>query len=100
MSTVLRGYERKEGQFLVEKTGEMREYNNFVLYFTTDDREEVVGLFCSKIKCKVGSFKLIGAEKLEDALHKEVFLMLDPTANPDSPVCQGLYVVPTSGTKS
>lgn len=98
MSTVLRGYERKEGQFVIDKTGEVKEYDNTLLHFTSDDREEVTGLFCGSIKCKTGQFQLMGAENLDQCLNREVMFVMDMTES--TPTVGAIVLVPDKGGKS
>ena len=96
MSTVLRGYEHSQGQFTDKKTGELVDYENFKIHYTTDERKEVAGLYCDHIKCKGDSFKLVGVDTLDEALNREVLLMWDPTSDPEKPVCAGVYVIPVA----
>ena len=95
MSTVLRGYERREGQFLIEKTGEVKQYDNYMLHFTSDDREEVTGLFCGSVKCKTGQFQLVGANTLEECINQEVMFVMDMTES--TPTVGAIVLVPSSG---
>ena len=95
MSTVLRGYERREGQFLIEKTGEVKQYDNYMLHFTSDDREEVTGLFCGSVKCKTGQFQLVGANTLEECIDQEVMFVMDMTES--TPTVGAIVLVPSSG---
>ena len=95
MSTVLRGYERREGQFVIEKTGEVKQYDNYLLHFTSDDREEVTGLFCGSVKCKTGQFQLVGANTLEECINQEVMFVMDMTES--TPTVGAIVLVPSSG---
>lgn len=95
MSTVLRGYERKEGQFVNEKTGEMITYDNILLHYTSNDREEVTGLYCGSIKCKSGSFKLVGANNLDELIGKPVLMVMDLTDK--TPTVGALVLDPSGG---
>lgn len=81
MATVLMGYENKAGQFTNRETGELIAYDNYVLHFTSDDREEVKGWFCGSIKCKSGTFRIIGADTIDECLGKEVLMVMDMTAS-------------------
>ena len=98
MSTVLRGYERREGQFTQKDTGEVIAYDNIMLHYTSDDRDEITGLFCGSIKCKSGSFKLVGADKLDDLIGKPVLMVMDLTEK--TPTVGALYLDPTGGNAS
>lgn len=91
MATVLRGYEHKEGTFTNKQTGELITYDSFVLHVTSDDREEVTGLFCDHLKCKAGTFKVIGADGLDDLIDREVILAMDVTTA--SPTVNAVYAV-------
>ena len=95
MSTVLRGYEQRKGQFVIEKTGEVKEYDNMMLHFTSDDREEVTGLFCGSVKCKSGQFQLVGAENLDQCINKEVMFVMDMTES--TPTVGSIVLVPDKG---
>ena len=91
MATILRGYERKTGSFTNKATGELIQYDSYTLHLTSDDREEVTGLFCDYIKCKAGSFKVIGAPDLDHLLDREVILAMDLTAS--TPTVNAVYAV-------
>ena len=93
MSTVLRGYERKEGQFARSDTGEVIAYDNIMLHYTSNDREEVTGLYCSSIKCKSGSFKIVGAKSLDELINKPVLMVMDLTEK--TPTVGALYLDPS-----
>ena len=93
MATILRGYERKQGSFTNKQTGELIEYDSYTLHLTSDDREEVTGLFCDHIKCKAGTFKVHGAASLDDLIDHEVILAMDLTSS--TPTVNAVYAVAT-----
>lgn len=97
--TILKGYERKQGNFTNKVTGEVIEYDNIVIHYESDEREEVQGFFCGSAKCKAKGFKIYGAKDIHELLNKEIILAMDPTAN--APTVNAIYAVspPTaSGT--
>lgn len=78
--TILKGYERKTGSFTNKITGENIEYDNYVIHYVTDEREEVTGWYAQNIKCKAKSFQIVGAKSIDDLLEKEIMIVMDPTA--------------------
>lgn len=78
--TILKGYEHKEGSFTNKATGELVEYDSYILHYSSDDREEVTGEFCGNIKCKAGSFKVVGAKDLDALIGKPILMVMDMTA--------------------
>lgn len=79
----LLGYERKTGEFTNKETGEIVKYDNYDLFYVTDEKENVKGLYCDSARAKVDELKLTGAKDLDEALDKEVYLMVDLTAKTD-----------------
>ena len=75
----LLGYENKAGDFTNKQTGELIQYDNYVLHFVTDERTEVKGLFCGSAKTKREKLQFMGFKTLDDILGKEVIFGFDMT---------------------
>lgn len=80
---------------MIEKTGEAKEYDNYMLHFTSDEREEITGLYCGSVKCKTGQFRLIGAETLDECINREVMFVMDMTES--TPTVGAIVLVPDEG---
>lgn len=77
------GYQQKKGNFTQKETGELVEYDNTELYYTTDEKSEVKGVYADSAKAKTEQLKIIGAKTLDDAIGKEVYLIVDVTTRTD-----------------
>lgn len=77
------GYERKQGQFPNKETGEIVKYDNYELYYVTDEKDNLKGLFADGARAKAEELQIIGAKDLDEALNKEVYLISDLLAKPD-----------------
>ena len=77
------GYQKKEGSFTNKDTGELVEYNNIDLFYVTDEKDGVKGLFCDSARAKADELKFTGCKTLDEALNKEVYLIADLTAKAD-----------------
>lgn len=94
--TILKGYEHKEGSFTNKATGELVEYDSYVLHYSSDEREEVTGEYCGNIKCKAGSFKVVGAKDLDALIGKPIVMAMDMTAA--TPTVNAVYAVASPQT--
>ena len=74
-----KGYERKQGAFTNEKTGERIEYDSYQLHFLTDERQEGTGMYCDHMKCSP-DVQFYGFKTLDDIIDKEVVFGLDVTS--------------------
>lgn len=88
---ILKGYERKQGTFTNQKTGEVIEYDNYTIHVQSDERSECTGLFCENIKCKTDGLRFIGFDDLDEALEHEVILGLDITST--TPVVNQIILI-------
>ena len=78
------GYERKSGSMPNEKTGELIEWDNYVLHYVTDERPEVTGLFADNVTAKVDGLQFTGFKTLDDVLNKQVMFGMDMTSKVDN----------------
>lgn len=93
MATILEGYERVTGsmptgkQYVDRSTGlvvdEIRNYDNYIIHYSSSDRETVKGKYCDNVKASVDKLQIIGG-KIEDLVGKPVILGFDVTAKADS----------------
>lgn len=77
------GYLRKQGNFTNKDSGELVAYDNIELYFTSNEKPDVKGLYCDSAKAKTEDLKVINAKDLDAAIGKEVYLITDLTKKTD-----------------
>ncbi len=77
------GYQQKKGNFTNKDTGELVEYNNVELFYCTDEKPGVKGLFCDSARAKMDDLKFTGCKSLDEALNKDCYLIADLTAKAD-----------------
>ena len=79
------GYERKQGSFTHKDSGEIVEYDNYELFYVTDEKrsDNMKGLFCDSARAKVADLKFSGCKNIDEALNKEVYFIVDLTAKAD-----------------
>lgn len=80
----LMGYERKTGSFPNKQTGEVVEYDNYVLHYQTDEKKGVKGLYCDNADAKAENLIIAGAKSIDECIGKEVALVADLTAKTDN----------------
>ena len=78
------GYERKQGSMTDTKTGELIEWDKYVLHYVTDERPEVKGYFADNVEAKADGLQLHGCKTLDEALNKQVMFGMDMTAKTDA----------------
>ena len=78
------GYERKTGSMPNEKTGELIEWDKYILHYTTDEKAEVKGLFADNVEADPKKLQLIGCKTIDEALQKQVMFGIDMTAKIDA----------------
>lgn len=74
------GYERKTGNMQDTKTGELIEWDNYLLHYVTDERPEVKGLFADNVTAKVDGLQILNAKSIDEALNKQVMFAIDMTS--------------------
>ena len=77
------GYQRKQGNFTNKDTGELVNYDNTELFYVSDEKPEVKGMYCDSAKAKTEALTIVGAKSIDDAIGKEVYLIVDVTQKTD-----------------
>lgn len=77
--TKIVGYIRKTGEF--EKDGKKIAYDNFNVFYTTDENAKVVGLGVGECKCPVSKLRILGADSLDDCIGRDCSLFVDASAS-------------------
>lgn len=76
------GVEHKQGNFTVEETGEVRDYNNWMLHFVVQPAAGVFGAACMTVKVKDEDFVSI-LHMSSDDLIRDIDLYSGETCNLD-----------------
>ena len=91
MTTIFEGYERKAGSLTSERTGELIDYDNHMIYFTVEGAEGVSGKKTGEAKIKTSKLTVHGVKTLDELIGKPVILALDTTSK--SPMVTDIYLV-------
>ena len=76
------GFETKKGSFTNQQTGEVIDYDNLIIYYVSDLKEEVEGLYSSEIKIKSKDIKkILGDIKPSEMINKEIIPYYIPVGN-------------------
>ncbi len=97
MKTIFEGYERKAGSLTSERTGELIDYDNHVIYYTVEDVEGITGKKAGEAKIKTKKLCIHGAERLEDLIGKPVILAMDTSTR--VPTVSDIYLLADSSGK-
>ena len=89
---IFKGFKRKTGQMVNKDSGELIKWDNFDLYFETDEDKDVVGLKPLVQSARAAAFNVYGAPKLEDLIGKAVFVMHDMDVKTDENGRAKMYV--------
>lgn len=84
MATKLIGYEQRKGNFTNKDTGELVEFDNTKLYYVSNEKPTVKGLYCDEATAKTDELQIINAKNIDEALDKEVYLITDITTKADA----------------
>lgn len=80
---VLKGFKRKVGQMVNKDSGELIKWDNYDLYFETDEDHDVVGIKPLIQAARAADLQVMGAASLEDLLGKPCFVMHDMDVKTD-----------------
>lgn len=80
MATKIIGIEHKEGSFMNEKSGDVVNYNNYVLHYLTDERPNVVGQYAGHSSVKANKVQLRGFNHIDETLNRNVIFGFDMTS--------------------
>ncbi len=76
------GFETKKGSFTNQQTGEVIDYDNLIIYYVSDLKKEVEGLYSSEIKIKSKDIKkILGDLNPSDLLDEEIIPYYIPVGN-------------------
>lgn len=73
------GFVRKTGTF--EKDGKKIDYDNFNVFYESDETQGVVGCSAGEVKCPVARLRIFGAKDLADCIGKECRLYVESNAS-------------------
>ena len=78
------GYERKTGNMVDTKTGQLIEWDKYILHYLTDERPEVKGMFADNVEADPKKLQFMGCKNIDEALNKQVMFGTDMTAKTDA----------------
>jgi hypothetical protein len=78
------GYERKTGNMVDTKTGQLIEWDKYILHYLTDERPEVKGMFADNVEADPKKLQFMGCKTIDEALGKQVMFGTDMTAKTDA----------------
>ena len=91
MTTIFEGYERKAGSMTSERTGELIDYDNHMVYYTVEGVEGVNGKKAGEAKIKTKNLTVHGVQTLDELIGKQVIFVVDPSAK--TPTITDIYLV-------
>lgn len=91
MKTIFEGYEQKAGSLTSERTGELIDYDNHMIYYTVDGVEGVNGKKTGEYKVKTSKLTVHGVKTLGELIGKQVLFVVDPSAK--IPTVTDIYLV-------
>lgn len=97
MITIFRGYQRKDGSFPREGTGEIINYDNTMIFYLVKDVPGVVGEKSGQAKISTKNLHIFGAQTLDELLYKPVVLGIDPSSDPANPRVTDIYLLSAFG---
>ena len=97
MITIFRGYQRKDGSFPREGTGEIINYDNTTIFYLVKDVPGVVGDLTGKAKIMTKNLHIYGAKTLDELIYKPVALAMDPSSDPANPRVTDIYLLSALG---
>ena len=56
------GYERKTGNMVDTKTGQLIEWDKYILHYLTDERPEVKGMFADNVEADPKKLQFMGSD--------------------------------------
>lgn len=80
---ILRGFKRKSGQMVNKDSGELIKWDNYELYFETDEDKDVVGIKPLIQAARAVDLQVMGAASLADLIGKPCFVMHDMDVKTD-----------------
>ena len=97
MITIFYGYQRKDGSFSREGTGELINYDNTTIFYVVKDAPGVVGDMTGKAKISTKNLHIYGAQTLDELDKKPVVLGIDPSSDPANPRVTDIYLLSALG---
>ena len=89
---IFRGFKRKTGQMVNKDTGELIKWDNFELYFESDEDKDVVGRKPLIQAARAADLQVMGAPSLDALLDKACFVMHDMDVKTDENGKSKMYV--------
>lgn len=77
--TQIVGFVRKTGAF--EKDGKSINYDNYNVFYLTDENSAVVGMGVGECKCPVAKLKILGAKDIAGCVGKKCSLYVDANSS-------------------
>jgi len=89
---VLVGFKRKVGQMVNKDTGELIKWDNYDLFFESDEDKDVSGVKPLIQTARAADLQIIGAESLEVLLKRPCFVLHDMDVKTDENGRAKMYV--------